>query len=382
MSPSNETTVRRTKIGIVGAGSVGTSLAYAAMIRGTSTDIALYDLQTAKVQAEALDLSHGQMFAPGVRVEGSDDVAVLKDADIVFVTAGAKQKPGQTRLDLAGANTAILKSLMPQLLEQAPQAVFVLVTNPCDVLTVVAQQITGLPYQRIMSSGTVLDTSRLRWLIGNEAQVNTSSVHAYIIGEHGDSEFPVWSSASIGQVPVSEWEVDGRRPFTPERLVELKDQVVNAAYRVIEGKGATNYAIGLAGVRIAEAVLKDQQAVLSVSTVLDDYYGVSGVALSVPSVVGGTGVGQRLRIPMGEPEKEQLRASAETMRGSLRDLGFCPGSWRNRHGRGRENALAPYGARAFSRVSAGAPGLLRRSRRGPHRQRPWRRQRGQPPRGG
>ncbi|KIC70523.1 L-lactate dehydrogenase [Kocuria rhizophila] len=322
MSPSNETTVRRTKIGIVGAGSVGTSLAYAAMIRGTSTDIALYDLQTAKVQAEALDLSHGQMFAPGVRVEGSDDVAVLKDADIVFVTAGAKQKPGQTRLDLAGANTAILKSLMPQLLEQAPQAVFVLVTNPCDVLTVVAQQITGLPYQRIMSSGTVLDTSRLRWLIGNEAQVNTSSVHAYIIGEHGDSEFPVWSSASIGQVPVSEWEVDGRRPFTPERLVELKDQVVNAAYRVIEGKGATNYAIGLAGVRIAEAVLKDQQSVLSVSTVLDDYYGVSGVALSVPSVVGGTGVGQRLRIPMGEPEKEQLRASAETMRASLRDLGF------------------------------------------------------------
>ena len=322
MSPSNETTVRRTKIGIVGAGSVGTSLAYAAMIRGTSTDIALYDLQTAKVEAAALDLSHGQMFAPGVRVEGSDDVAVLKDADIVFVTAGAKQKPGQTRLDLAGANTAILKSLMPQLLEQAPQAVFVLVTNPCDVLTVVAQQITGLPYQRIMSSGTVLDTSRLRWLIGNEAQVNTSSVHAYIIGEHGDSEFPVWSSASIGQVPLSEWEVDGRRPCTSERLDELKDQVVNAAYRVIEGKGATNYAIGLAGVRIAEAVLKDQQAVLSVSTVLDDYYGVSGVALSVPSVVGGAGVGQQLRIPMGEPEKQQLRASAGTMRSSLHDLGF------------------------------------------------------------
>lgn len=322
MSPSIETTVRRTKIGIVGAGSVGTSLAYAAMIRGTSTDIALYDLQTAKVEAEALDLSHGQMFAPGVRVEGSDDVAVLKDADIIFVTAGAKQKPGQTRLDLAGANTAILKSLMPQLVQQAPQAVFVLVTNPCDVLTVVAQQITGLPHQRIMSSGTVLDTSRLRWLIGSEAQVNTSSVHAYIIGEHGDSEFPVWSSASIGQVPLSEWEVDGHRPFTPERLDELKDQVVNAAYRVIEGKGATNYAIGLAGVRIAEAVLKDQQSVLSVSTVLEDYYGVSGVALSVPSVVGGTGVGQQLRIPMGEPEKQQLRASAETMRASLRDLGF------------------------------------------------------------
>ena len=322
MSPSNETTVRRTKIGIVGAGSVGTSLAYAAMIRGTSTDIALYDLQTAKVEAEALDLSHGQMFAPGVRVEGSDDVAVLRDSDVVLVTAGAKQKPGQSRLDLAGANTEILKSLMPQLLEQAPGAVYVLVTNPCDVLTVVAQRITGLPYQRVLSSGTVLDTSRLRWLIGNEANVSTSSVHAYIIGEHGDSEFPVWSSATIGQVPLSEWEVDGHRPFTEERLAELTDQVVNAAYRVIEGKGATNYAIGLSGVRIAEAVLKDQHAVLSVSTMLEDYYGVSGVALSVPSVVSGTGVERRLRIPMGEREKQQLRSSADAMRGSLAQLGF------------------------------------------------------------
>ena len=322
MSPSNETTVRRTKIGIVGAGSVGTSLAYAAMIRGTSTDIALYDLQTAKVEAEALDLSHGQMFAPGVRVEGSDDVAVLRDSDVVLVTAGAKQKPGQSRLDLAGANTEILKSLMPQLLEQAPGAVYVLVTNPCDVLTVVAQRITGLPYQRVLSSGTVLDTSRLRWLIGNEANVSTSSVHAYIIGEHGDSEFPVWSSATIGQVPLSEWEVDGHRPFTEERLAELTDQVVNAAYRVIEGKGATDYAIGLSGVRIAEAVLKDQHAVLSVSTVLEDYCGVSGVALSVPSVVSGSGVERRLRIPMGEREMQQLRSSADAMRGSLAQLGF------------------------------------------------------------
>lgn len=325
MTPVNasiETTVRRTKIGVVGAGSVGTSLAYAAMIRGVSTDIALYDLQTAKVEAEALDLSHGQMFTPGVRVEGSDDVAVLKDSDIILVTAGAKQKPGQTRLDLAGANTAILKSLMPQLVEQAPQAVYVLVTNPCDVLTVVAQRITGLPYQRVLSSGTVLDTSRLRWLIGSEAQVNTSSVHAYIIGEHGDTEFPVWSSATIGQVPLREWEVDGRRPFTDERLEALREEVVNAAYRVIQGKGATNYAIGLSGARIAEAVLKDQHAVMSVSTVLEDYRGISGVALSVPSVVGGTGVGQRLQIPMGEREEQQLHASADAMRKTLSDLGF------------------------------------------------------------
>lgn len=322
MTNSTEATVRRTKIGIVGAGSVGTSLAYAAMIRGTATDIALYDLNTAKVEAEALDLSHGQMFASGTRVEGSDDVSVLKNSDVILITAGAKQKPGQTRLDLAGANTDILKTLMPQLVEHAPHAIFVLVTNPCDVLTVVAQKITGLPHRQVLSSGTVLDTSRLRWMIANEAQVNTTSVHAYIIGEHGDSEFPVWSSASIGQVPLRDWEMDGRKPFTEQRLAEMTHEVVNAAYKVIEGKGATNYAIGLSGVRIAEAILRDLRSVLPVSSILDDFHGISGLALSVPSIVGRRGVEQPLAIPMGEHEEQLLRDSAQAMRQALASLGF------------------------------------------------------------
>lgn len=322
MTNSTEATVRRTKIGIVGAGSVGTSLAYAAMIRGTATDIALYDLNTAKVEAEALDLSHGQMFASGTRVEGSDDVSVLKNSDVILITAGAKQKPGQTRLDLAGANTDILKTLMPQLVEHAPHAIFVLVTNPCDVLTVVAQKITGLPHRQVLSSGTVLDTSRLRWMIANEAQVNTTSVHAYIIGEHGDSEFPVWSSASIGQVPLRDWELDGRKPFTEQRLAEMTHEVVNAAYKVIEGKGATNYAIGLSGVRIAEAILRDLRSVLPVSSILDDFHGISGLALSVPSIVGRRGVEQPLAIPMGEHEEQLLRDSAQAMRQALASLGF------------------------------------------------------------
>lgn len=322
MTNSTEATVRRTKIGIVGAGSVGTSLAYAAMIRGTATDIALYDLNTAKVEAEALDLSHGQMFASGTRVEGSDDVSVLKNSDVILITAGAKQKPGQTRLDLAGANTDILKTLMPQLVEHAPHAIFVLVTNPCDVLTVVAQKITGLPHRQVLSSGTVLDTSRLRWMIANEAQVNTTSVHAYIIGEHGDSEFPVWSSASIGQVPLRDWEMDGRKPFTEQRLAEMTHEVVNAAYKVIEGKGATNYSIGLSGVRIAEAILRDLRSVLPVSSILDDFHGISGLALSVPSIVGRRGVEQPLAIPMGEHEEQLLRDSAQAMRQALASLGF------------------------------------------------------------
>ena len=255
-------------------------------------------------------------------MEGSDDVAVLKDSDVILITAGAKQKPGQTRLDLAGANTEILKSLMPKLMEHAPHAIFVLVTNPCDVLTVVAQQITGLPRRQVLSSGTVLDTSRLRWMIANEARVNTTSVHAYIIGEHGDSEFPVWSSASIGQVPLREWEIDGRKPFTEQRLAEMTDQVVNAAYKVIAGKGATNYAIGLSGIRIAEAILRDLRSVLPVSSILEDFHGISGLALSVPSIVGRRGVEQPLAIPMGEHEEQQLRDSAQAMRKALVSLGF------------------------------------------------------------
>ena len=159
-------------------------------------------------------------------------------------------------MELAGANARILESMLPTLLEQAPDAVYVLVTNPVDVLTVVAQKISGLPAGRVMSSGTVLDTSRLRWLLAEEGGVSTTSVHATIVGEHGDSEFALWSTANIGQVPLPEWTVDGRRPFTQERLAGITEQVVNAAYTVIQGKGATNYAIGLAGARVADAVLR------------------------------------------------------------------------------------------------------------------------------
>jgi L-lactate dehydrogenase len=307
----------RTKIGVVGAGSVGSSLAYAALIRGAVQEVA-----GDRVRAEALDLAHGAMFTPNSRVTGSDDVAVLAGSDVVLVTAGAKQQPGQTRMDLAGANASILEKLLPQLLEQAPGAVYVLVTNPCDVLTVVAQKLTGLPAERVMASGTVLDTSRLRWLLAQEGGVSTTSVHATIVGEHGDTEFPLWSNANIGQIPLREWVVDGRRPFTQERLAEITDRTVNAAYAVIQGKGATNYAIGLAGARVAEAVLRDEHAVLPVSTVLDDYRGISGVALSVPSIVARQGVVERLEVPMDDQELAMLRRSAEAIRATLTAIGY------------------------------------------------------------
>ena len=313
------------KLAVVGAGSVGTSLAYAALIRGSASNIALFDVNAPKAEAEALDLAHGSQFAAAsASVSGGGDIAVTEGADVVVITAGAKQNPGQSRLDLAGTNVRILEQLMPQLLEQAPDAVYVLVTNPCDVLTVAAQRISGLPTERIFSSGTVLDTSRLRWLLARRAGVCVASVHASMVGEHGDTEFPLWSGATIGPVPIRDWTDGGggERIFTPGYLTETAREVTQAAYKVIAGKGATNYAIGLSGARIVEALLRDDNAVLPVSTVLSGQYGISGVALSLPSIVGRGGVRRVLDTPMDDGELAALQHSANTLRNTMATLGL------------------------------------------------------------
>jgi len=307
------------KLAVVGAGSVGTSLAYAALIRGSASNIALYDVNSPKAEAEALDLAHGSQFAAAsATVTGGGDIAVTEGADVVVITAGAKQNPGQSRLDLAGTNVRILEQLMPPLLDRAPDAVYVLVTNPCDVLTVAAQRISGLPPERIFSSGTVLDTSRLRWLLARRAGVSVTSVHASMVGEHGDTEFPLWSGATIGPVPIRDWTDGGRRIFTSGYLDEAAREVV----QVIAGKGATNYAIGLSGARIVEALLRDDNAVLPVSTVLSGLYGISGVALSLPSVVGRGGVHRVLETPMDDGELAALQHSADTLRTTMAQLGL------------------------------------------------------------
>lgn len=306
--------IENSKLTVVGAGSVGTSVAYAALIRGSARHVALYDIATEKVDAEVLDLAHGTQFTGSSEVSGGSDISVAAGSHVVVVTAGAKQDPGQSRLDLAATNARILGSLMPNLLEVAPDAVYVIVTNPCDVLTVLAQQASGLPAKRVFASGTVLDTSRLRWKLAQRAGVSPSSVHAYIVGEHGDSEFPLWSRATIGTVPILDWEVDGRPRMTVAELDAIADDVRNAAYTVIKGKGATNYAIGLSSARIVEAILRDERAVLPVSTVLDGAYGVSGVALSVPSVVSSDGAVPIGGLDFAPAEREAFERSAAAVR--------------------------------------------------------------------
>jgi L-lactate dehydrogenase len=310
------------KVAIVGAGSVGATIAYACLVRGLAKQIALFDVNAEKVNAEVLDLNHGLQFVPMATLEGSADLEVCRDADVVVITAGAKQKPGQTRMDLATANTAICKDLVPKLQAVAPDAVFLLVTNPVDVITYVTLKISGWPRERVFGSGTVLDSSRFRFLIARRLNVAVQNVHAYIAGEHGDSEIPLWSSAHVGNIPLHEWAVQGHGKLTVRDRTEIFQNVKTAAYQVIQGKGATNYAIGLATASILEAVVHDENRVLPVSSLLSGYHGVDDVCLSVPSIVDRHGVGQALPVPLNEAEVAGLRNSAETIRGVIRSLGF------------------------------------------------------------
>ena len=321
-------TRRTTKIAVVGAGSVGATMAYAALMRGAARTVALYDINAAKVEAEVLDLGHGIQFMPMADIVGSDDVAVCADADVVVVTAGAKQKPGQSRLDLAESTIGLVRKIMPDLVAVAPDAIYLMVTNPVDLVTYAALKVSGLPDGQVFGSGTVLDSSRLRYLLAKHTGIAVQNIHAYIAGEHGDSEIPLWSSATIGSVPLTRWpgltaddgsvvgclDEDGRR--------RIAEDVVTSAHRIIAGKGATNYAVGLAGSRIIEAVLGDEGRVLPVSTLLTDYRGIDDVCLSVPSVVGRHGVGARLDVSMSDDELAGLRRSADTLRAAARQLGL------------------------------------------------------------
>lgn len=308
------------KLTVVGAGAVGSSVAYAALIRESARDIALYDIAPEKTEAEVLDLAHGSFFAGSSQITGGSDIAVAADSDIVVITAGAKQRPGQTRLELAATNARIMGTLMPQLIDVAPDAVYVIVTNPCDVLTLLADESSGLPAGRVFASGTALDSSRLRWEIARRAGVSTSSVHAQIVGEHGDSEFPVWSTATIGTVPILEWRGEDGTGFDRAELERIAVDVRDAAYTVIRGKGATNYAIGLSSARIVEAVLRDEHAILPVAPVLRGEHGIDGVALSVPCVLGRHGACPIAGTPFDADERAALQRSAESLRAVAADL--------------------------------------------------------------
>ncbi len=309
------------KVAIIGAGTVGATIAYAVMMKGLARELLLVDRLPEKARAEAMDLNHGAMFVPPVQI-AAGTVADCAGADAVVVTAGAKQQPGQSRLELAEANAAIFRTMVPDIIKAAPDAHLVIVSNPVDVLTELAWRLSGLPEERVLGSGTVLDTARFRFLLGRHFGVSVSNVHAYIIGEHGDSEVALWSSAQIGTVPVTDLRLPGRPPLEAAAKQAIFEGVRGAAGAVIRAKGATNWAVGLAVARILEALLRDGRVVLTVSRRLHDYYGVSDISLSVPWLVTRRGAESCLRVPCEAQERLAFQRSAEVVGAVVKRLGF------------------------------------------------------------
>ena len=315
--------IKPTKLAIIGAGAVGSTLAFAAAQRGVAREIVLEDIAKERVEAEVLDMQHGSSFYPTVTIDGSDDPEICRDADMIVITAGPRQKPGQSRLELVGATINILKAIIPGLVKVAPNAIYMLITNPVDVVTHVCQKLSGLPTNQIFGSGTNLDSARLRFLIAQQTGVNVKNVHAYIAGEHGDSEVPLWASATIGGVPMCDWTpLPGHDPLDAEVREQIHQEVKNAAYKIINGKGATNYAIGMSGVDIIEAVMRDSNRILPVSSMLHDFHGISDVCMSVPTLLNRSGVNTAINTPVSDRELAALKRSAETLKETAAQFGF------------------------------------------------------------
>jgi len=286
------------------------------MIRGICKRIVLIDKQTEKAEAEAADLQQGLMFVRPVRIEAAD-LSACRDADVIVITAGAKQKPGQSRLDLAGDNVEILRELVPRLVRINDAAIILMVSNPVDVLTYVTWRLSGLPDGRVIGSGTVLDTSRFRVLIARKLGISVANIHAYIVGEHGDSEVPLWSSARVSNVRLSDFRAPGHPHLTSHDFQEIFERVRNAAAEIIAAKGATNWAVGLACSQILGAIIRDERTVLPVSRVLTGQYDLSGLSLSLPCIVGTGGAEPPLPLALDEHELAALRSSAAVIRSTI-----------------------------------------------------------------
>jgi L-lactate dehydrogenase len=256
-------------------------------------------------------------------VDGGDDIEICRDADVVVLAAGAKQAPGQSRLDLAASNVALCRDLVPRLVAVAPAALLLVVSNPVDVLTWAVLRLSDLPAGRVFGSGTVLDSARLRQLLAHRCGVAVPNVHAFVAGEHGDSEIALWSSATIAGVPLRSWAGAGGGRLDEGDLEEVLDEVRGAADRIIAGKGATNFAIGVAGARILEAIERDERRVLTVSALTDAGHGLHDVCLSVPRIVDRSGVVGTVEVALDEAESEGLRRSAEAIREVARSLGIA-----------------------------------------------------------
>lgn len=309
------------KAAIIGCGFVGSSSAFSLMHKGLFSELVLIDANQKKAEGEAMDLSHGRPFAHPMKIyAGSyDDIS---DCALVAITAGANQKPGETRIDLVHKNVAIFKSIIPEITKRNFEGILMIVANPVDILTYAALKISGYPKERVLGSGTVLDSARFRYLLGEHLHVDSRSVHATIIGEHGDSELAVWSGANVSGIEINDFcELRGHYNHR-EAMEQIYRTVRDSAYEIIERKGATYYGIAMAVSRIAESIVKNAHSVLPVSSLLEGEYGLNDICISVPTIVSQNGAEQVLEIPLNEEEQMKLRKSAEELHEILKSLDF------------------------------------------------------------
>lgn len=301
------------KITIIGAGFVGSTTAFAIMNSGLASEIVIVDINKEKAEGEAMDLSHGASFVSPVNIIAGD-YSHSANSDIVIITAGANQKPGETRIDLVDKNIKVFKGIIPEVVKYSPNAILLVVSNPVDILTYITYKLSGFPKERVIGSGTVLDTSRLKYMLSKHFDVDARNIHTYIMGEHGDSEIATWSLTNIAGMNVDQYCSQICHSCDGSFKYKIHGEVKNAAYNVIDRKGATYYAVALAITRIVEAILGDENSILTVSTLLEGQFGVDGLFLGVPAIVGKEGVKKIIEVPLNQEEIGSFQNSAKSLK--------------------------------------------------------------------
>ncbi|BBJ24446.1 L-lactate dehydrogenase [Candidatus Nitrotoga sp. AM1P] len=309
------------KIGIVGIGQVGSTTAYSLVLQGVGSELVLVDQNRALAEAHVMDILHATPFSHPVHLR-SGDFSDLVGCGLVIVAAGVGQLPGETRMQLLQRNAAIFANIVPRIVRHAADAILLVATNPLDVMTQITHRLAGLPAGRVLGSGTILDTARFRALLGELCKVSPSSVHAYVLGEHGDSEVLLWSGAEIAGIPLEQFAALCGCPLTTDFKNQVDQSVRRAAYRIIDGKGATYYGIGAALARLSRCILYDERTVFTACSVVPEVEGVTDVALSLPLIIGQTGIQATLRPPMNQDERKALHESALLIKSSAASLGY------------------------------------------------------------
>ncbi|KAJ8538681.1 hypothetical protein K7X08_029977 [Anisodus acutangulus] len=317
-------TKRHTKISVIGVGNVGMAIAQTILTQGLVDELALVDAKPEKLRGEMMDLQHAAAFLPRTKIVASVNYTVTSGSDLCIVTAGARQNPGESRLNLLQSNLAMYKGIVPELVKYSPESILLIVSNPVDVLTYVAWKLSGFPGNRVIGSGTNLDSSRFRFLIADHLDVNAQDVQAYIVGEHGDSSVALWSSISVGGVPVLSFLERQQIAFEKETLEKIHKQVVESAYEVISLKGYTSWAIGYSVANLAFSIIRDQRRIHPVSVLAKGFYGIDGgdVFLSLPAQLGRSGVLGVTNVHLTDEEIQQLRNSAKTILDVQNQLGI------------------------------------------------------------